>query len=770
MIGLSDLRRPVAPGFNQVLRSLRCSSAIALVAFGGHAFAQTASTAAPAAAPSDNTVGEIVVTATKRSERLQDVPIAVTAIGNTELVDAHITGNQDLARVVPSLAIHALVPGESQIIMRGINTGYGLSPAVSYYLDETPFDLRSDGYSGAPDIDFFDVARVEALRGPQGTLYGASSMGGTIRVITNAPDPRAFAAKVETGLSGIESGNGVGYEGKAVINAPLSSDLAARLFVSQEHTTGYVSRVLPVHGYFATSPSDPVTQKDDNTADLSSTRLALAWTPGDWKITPSVSYQRNIDDGYPYSDSNRPHYEYSGMFRSKNVERLVVGNLKVEKPLGFADLTSSTSWLDKRAENDQDFSGQGQRQYIADGGAPGVLIPELSYLPKTYKSFVQEVRLSSDHSGPLSWTAGVFYEHTDINEQQYETSTPFGAFLAPGANSNMIFYDIIPSTDQQVAGFVDGTYKITSQLSVSAGGRYFYYNQHYAYYEGGITGDPVDDNVAGVSASKAGFNPRFNIDYKLAPTVSVYATASKGFRLGGVNPALVPAGPGATCTYQSVFQQGFSPDTLWNYELGAKTQTPDHRLTFNADGYRIDWNNIQQAVNSTCGSFVGNFGNARIYGAEAEASLKVVQGFTVSASGSYTDARFTSFNPGYANSVSITVGQPLVNTPVWQGDVSGEYRYAFDADRGLRARLDVQYTGSTPTSYTYTTPVYTRPAYTNVNASVAGHIGKTELELFVRNIGNSYQIIDILPARSRNYAENQVAPPRTIGATLRYAY
>jgi outer membrane receptor protein involved in Fe transport len=770
MNGLNDFGRRVAPGIDRGLRSLRYSSAIALAAFGGHAFAQDSAAPPAAPAPAGAAVGEIVVTAMKRSERLQDVPVAVTAIGNKELVDAHIMGNEDLARVVPSLAIHALVPGESQIIMRGINTGYGLSPAVSYYLDETPFDLRSDGYSGAPDIDFFDVARVEALRGPQGTLYGASSMGGTIRVITNAPDPRAFAVKAETGLSGTDGGSGLGYVDKLVVNAPLSSDLAARLFVSQEHTSGFVSRVLPVNGYFATSPTDPIAQKDDNTADLSSTRLALRWTPGDWKITPSVSYQRNIDDGYPYSDSDRPHYEYNGLFRSKNVERFVVGNLEIDKPLGFADLTSSTSWLDKRAQNDQDFSGQGQRQYRADGGAPNQLIPELSYLPKTYKSFVQEVRLSSDHTGPVSWTAGVFYEHTDINEQQYETSTPFGAFLAPGANSNMIFYDIIPSTDQQVAGFVDGTYKPTSQLSISAGGRYFYYNQHYAYYEGGITGDPVDDDVAGVSASKTGFNPRFNIDYKVAPSVSLYATASKGFRLGGVNPALVPAGPGATCTYQSVFQQGFAPDTLWNYELGAKTQSPDHRLTFNADGYRIDWNNIQQAVNSTCGSFVGNFGNARIYGAEAEANLRVVDGFTVSASGSYTDARFVSFNPGYANSVNISVNQPLVNTPVWQGDISGEYRIDMGDDRGVRLRLDVQYTGSTPTSYTYTTSIYTRPASTNVNAAIAGHIGKTELELFVRNIGNSYQILDILPARSRNYAENQVAPPRTIGATLRYGF
>jgi len=755
---------------------LKYSSAIALVAFAQTAGAQTASTqttstqTAPAAHPAGTKLEEIVVTSQKRRERLQDIPIAITAISNKQLVEGHVTGNQDLAKLVPSLAIHALVPGESQIIMRGINTGYGLSPAVSYYLDETPFDLRSDGYSGAPDIDFFDVARVEALRGPQGTLYGASSMGGTIRVIPNAPNPNAFSGKVELGSSVTDGGSGLGYDGKAVVNVPLSPDLAARLFVSEVHDSGYVTRVVPKDGYFSTSPGDPIGQKNDNTADLTSTRLAIAWTPDDWTITPSVYYQRNIDDGYPYSDSNLPHDEYYGLFRSKNVERFVVGNLKIERSLGFATLTSSSSWLDKSAINYQDFSGEAERQYLADGGTPDSVIPETSYLPKTYKSFVQEIRLSSDHSGRLSWTAGVFYEHTDINEQQYLTGTGFANFLEPGAGTNMIFYDIIPSTDQQIAGFADGTFKITPALSISAGGRYFYYNQHYAYSEGGITGDPTVDNVAGVSAGKSGFNPRFNIDYKAEPTVSFYATASRGFRLGGVNPPLVPAGPGATCSYQSVFDQSFQPDTLWNYEIGTKTQSPDHRLTFNADAYRIDWTNIQQAVNSTCGSFVGNFGSARIYGGEAELRLALLAGLTLSASGSFNDARFTAFNAGYANSVDISVGQRLVNTPPWQADISAEDNIALGDNMGIRGRVDVQYQDGTDTNYGYSGSIYHRPAYTNVNLSLAGHKGSTELELFVRNLTNSFEIEDILPARSHNYAEYKVAPPLTVGLTLRQAF
>lgn len=749
------------PGLSIFARSLGLSSAAILVGCAGAAAAQDA----PVPAADNN--ADIVVTAQKRSERLQNVPIAISAIGNQQLVDAHIVGNRDLARIVPSLAVKPLVPGESQIILRGINTGYGLAPAVSYYLDETPFDLRSDGFSGAPDIDFFDVARVEVLRGPQGTLYGASSMGGTIRVITNQPDPKAFALKTEISGSAVKGGSGANYSGKIVVNVPVATDLAARLFASREHYTGFSDRILPVNGYFSMSPSDPVAQKNDNHANLTSARLTVAWTPSDWKITPSVSYQRNVADGYAYSDSNRPHYDYNDTFRSRNVNRLIVSNLKIEKSLGFAELTSSTSYLDKTASNIQDYSGQAERQYLSDGGAPDQLLSETSRLPKTYKSFIQEARLSSDRGGILKWTAGLYYEHTKINEQQYITSPGFAAFLAPGAGTDSIFYDVIPSTDEQYAAFADGTLRISRTLSVSAGVRAFHYNQHYAYGEGGITGDPTDNNVSGVSSSKTGYNPRFNINFTPSRDVSLYATASRGFRIGGANPALVPTG-GAACTYQDVFKQGFGPDSVWNYEVGAKTQSFDRRLTVNAAAYRLDWSNIQQQVNSTCGSFVGNFGKARIYGLELETSLRLLDNFSLSASGSYTDAKFKSFNAGYAASVNIAVDQRLVNTPRYQGDVGAEYQLPLGDDRGLTARLDAQYVGSTPTSYTYTTDIYNRPSYTNLNLSLGGHIRTTELELFIRNLTNSFQVLDASPSRSRNFARYMVAPPRTIGLTLRY--
>src|SRR5580658_11335634 len=195
-------------------------------------------------AAADDQLEEIVVTAQKRSERLQDVPAAITAVSGDALNELHLQGNADLARSVPSLSFDVLGPGESTLTIRGLGTAYGLAPAVSYYLNETPLDIRTDGYAGAPDIDFFDVDRVEVLRGPQGTLYGSSSMGGAIRVLTNQPDVSAFAVNAEIGGSAMDGG-GYGYLAKSAVNIPLSSDLAVRVVGAYEYVPGYIDRATP---------------------------------------------------------------------------------------------------------------------------------------------------------------------------------------------------------------------------------------------------------------------------------------------------------------------------------------------------------------------------------------------------------------------------------------------------------------------------------------------------------------------------------------------
>src|SRR5579862_9449756 len=229
-------------------------------------------------APGD-ALQEIVVTAQRRAERLQDVPEAITALSGDALNQIHLQGNADLATHVPSLSLDVLGPGESTLAIRGIGTAYGLAPAVSFYINETPMDIRTDGYSGAPDIDFFDIDRIEVLRGPQGTLYGSSSMGGALRVLTAQPDPKALALNAEAGGSSVDHG-GAGYFGKSAVNLPLSSDAAIRVVGAYEHVPGYIDRAVP-GDYSVARPDDPVTARRINDADIKSGRILGLWQPID---------------------------------------------------------------------------------------------------------------------------------------------------------------------------------------------------------------------------------------------------------------------------------------------------------------------------------------------------------------------------------------------------------------------------------------------------------------------------------------------------------
>jgi len=234
----------------------------------------------PAAAenPSDS-LDEVVVTAQRRAERLQDVPAAITAMSGDALNQMRLQGNADLAAYVPSLSFDVLGPGETTLAIRGLGTAYGLEPAVSLYMNETPLDIRTDGFAGAPDIDFFDVDRIEVLRGPQGTLYGSSSMGGAIRILTAQPDPSAFAVNLEVGGSNMDGG-GAGYLTKSAVNLPVSADAAIRIVGAFEHVPGYINQAAP--GDFTVAQPDlPVTARRINDVDLKSGRIIGLWKPTD---------------------------------------------------------------------------------------------------------------------------------------------------------------------------------------------------------------------------------------------------------------------------------------------------------------------------------------------------------------------------------------------------------------------------------------------------------------------------------------------------------
>ena len=307
-----------------------------------------------AAQSSSDSLIEIVVTAQRRAERLQDVPAAITALSGDSLNELRLQGNADLAAHVPGLSFDVLGPGETTLTIRGLGTSYGLEPAVSLYVNETPLDIRTDGYAGAPDIDFFDVDRVEVLRGPQGTLYGSSSMGGAVRILTAQPDPGAFAVNAEVGGSSV-SGGGEGYLAKSAVNLPLTANSAVRIVGTFEHVPGYINQAAP-GDYGVAHPDLPVTARQINDVDLKSGRIMGVWKPTD-ALTIKPTFLISDVDASNNSDyvSNLPKFTKAATYPSPQASRLEVGNLEMDYHLDFATLMSSTSVLFPRRADTERF-------------------------------------------------------------------------------------------------------------------------------------------------------------------------------------------------------------------------------------------------------------------------------------------------------------------------------------------------------------------------------------------------------------------------------
>ena len=325
-------------------------STCTVLAVGGLLVNQTAS----AQNPSDS-LDEIVVTAQRRAERLQDVPAAITALSGDTLNQMRLQGNADLAAYVPSLSFDVLGPGETTLAIRGLGTSYGLEPAVSLYINETPLDIRTDGFAGAPDIDFFDVERVEVLRGPQGTLYGSSSMGGAVRILTAQPDPSAVAVNAEVGGSSMQGG-GAGYLAKSAVNLPLTADSAVRVVGAFEHVPGYINQAAP-GDYAVANPDLPVTARRINDVDLESGRIIGLWKPTDaLTIKPTLMISKIDASNNSNYYSNLPEFTTADYYPSPQTSRLEVGNLQVDYAFDFATLMSSTSVLSRDVQTQSDFT------------------------------------------------------------------------------------------------------------------------------------------------------------------------------------------------------------------------------------------------------------------------------------------------------------------------------------------------------------------------------------------------------------------------------
>ncbi|HYJ28939.1 MAG TPA: TonB-dependent receptor [Allosphingosinicella sp.] len=667
---------------------------------------------APAAPPRQSEDEPIVVTAQRRTENLQDVPIAITAMNTETLDELQIDDVEDYARFVPSISVRSLGPGFTNVYFRGVNSGENANhsaslPSVGTYLDEQPITT----ISGALDIHVFDIARVEALAGPQGTLYGASSQAGTVRIITNPPDPSRFYGAASAELNSVAHG-GFGYTGEAFVNAPLSDNAAFRLVGWYRHDAGYIDNIaatlnFPTSG-ISFSNADLV-EEDYNDVDTYGARAALRIELDDnWTVTPQIMGQRQIANGSFAQERGLDPLQTAQFNAERTNDRWVQAALTIQGRIGSFDLTYSGAYLAREIDGRSDYVDYayfydalaGYGAYFYDNAGDLVNPNQYIVFDDRFRRQSHELRLASEASRPVRLLAGAFYQRQQHDiEQNYIIDDIADTLTVPGTDSNIWLTQQL-RVDRDYALFGELAWDIVPQLTLTGGGRIYHYNNSLVGFFGYSAGYSSRTGVAACFApavvegspctnldkatSDTGFIHRLNLTYRFTDDHLVYATWSRGFRPGGINRrgTLPPYGA----------------DFINNYELGFKTQWMDRRLTVNGSIYQLNWDNIQLSFLGANGlTEIRNAGNARIRGAEIDVSARPAQGLSISLGASYNDAEITEdfcliansefdcTTPGAAgepNALLAPAGTRLPITARFKGNARIRYEFPVGTMRG----------------------------------------------------------------------------------------
>ena len=777
------------------------------------ATAQTpAETASPVNAPAIANEGDIIVTATKRNSRLQDVPFSINAQTQLDIQRSGATTLEDISRSVAGLTIQNLGPGQSQVSIRGVSAGQivrdqpGVKEQVGIYLDESVVSLSLF----TPDLDLFDLNRIETLRGPQGTLFGSGSVGGTIRYITNQPAIGKTEGLAEADVNYVDGGD-IGGSVKGAINLPLGDKFAARAVGYYTHYSGFIDAVGPAGG------------NNVNDGERYGGRLALLFQPTeDIKITPRIVYQKIDTGGFNrqevfnlYGNAftatrgvvNFKEREQYLLLREKFSDKTFIADLTAEADLGGASVTSVSTYTDRNILVSRDASAL-TGSVSVDLGFPtaGVLLPSNLRDTTKVKAFTQELRLASTGSGPFQWVFGGFYSDTDRTYDQrlptpgYDafTDARFGAGTSAGAANgfplNSPYNASLPYNIKQYAAFGEASYRLWEKLTATAGLRYYNFKEKRQFKSGGLfaNGDNNTDRT-----KSDGVSPRFLLSYKASDGLTFNAQASKGFRLGGVNdPLNIPlcsggAGGVDALTYGN--RPRYGDETLWNYEGGVKAQRGG--ITLNAAGFYTDIKNLQVTADAgSCSSrVVFNVPKAHTVGVEVELSARPAQGLQVGVSGSYIDSKFDASVTTTAGVViaGIRDGNRLPTVPRFQISGNANYTMPLSATSNLVFNGTVQHVGSrytqpsdqegNPRSFvsglafggatgTGATVLNLKlPAYHLVNLSVAYEIDTgLSLTAYVNNVTDENALLSFDRERGgRARLGFTTNTPRTFGVTAR---
>lgn len=732
--------------------------------------------AATAPSPQTGANEEIVVTAQKRSQVLIDVPQSITVVSQQALERNQASSFQDYLKLVPGLQLDQSTPGAGRLILRGVNAG-GVASSVAVYVDETPFGSSSGLVNGgvlAGDFDTFDVSRVEVLRGPQGTLYGASSLGGLLKFVTNAPDTKKFEARgraaIETTKGGAES-----YRANAVINIPLAPSIALR-------ASGYYNKLGGWIDSIGTTDTDQFgytlradVQNNINSAKIYGGRASLLLTPSDTFDVRLTAIAQNIRAQSPSvveSDPNTLETLYGRQTSSKfsdaysNVDYRVYNGL-FNYRLGFATLTSSTSYSTQRQSFQSDATFNLSGIVRAALGAP---VNDFYLAQKTNsKKFTQEVRLASEHNARFDWLLGGYYTN--------EKGLIFQNFVAADPTTNVplnfpftLGRVNLNSKYKEYAGFANATIHFSEQFDLDLGGRYSHNKQSASQAASGVLAGNVPVN-SDLRSSDNVFTYSVAPRYKLNRHASIYARVAKGYRPGGPN-VIAPNAPAGT-------PASFQPDTVTSYEVGLKGENSNRTFSWDIAAYHIDWKNIQLLTVVNGFGVNINGASAKSDGAEFSLTYRPLPGLAASINGAYTNARLRGDAP---TQVGGRKGDRLPFTPPFS--VSGNLDYnwslggATNAFVGGSARYLSHQSGDFDNAFRTANGRQRRvPAYTVVDLRAGVDVGRLEVEAYVRNLTDadgktSTGVLTTsgLPTTPNGAITTGVIRPRTIGLSLTAAY
>lgn len=820
------MRYPSRTGFNAVSR------AVGLAILSGAA-------AAADSPSSEVTLDEVMVTAQRRAETLTKVPISVAAFSQEQMDQRGITTIDDLARVTPGITFtraDGRNAGASNIAIRGIASTVSTS-TTGIYLNDTPIQTRIIG-AGASNFNafpaVFDLERVEVLRGPQGTLFGSGSMGGTVRFITQTPSLNSYSAYGRAEVSTIDGG-GNGYEGGGAFGGPLiEGTLGFRVSGLMRRGAGYVNRVNtdpnpgdPPLAVFDNDPSTPptilprrdsirfVTEKNSNFSETEVATASLLFAPTEsFDVTGNFYYQsQSFNDTNMFwralSDPDENDYNQGAAIGQPSNDKFILPSLTVNWDLGPVALISNTSYFDRDQDATNDYTAFESALWAGFWTFPvGMAAPTTQI--NTQRGWTQELRIeSTNNDSALTWVVGAFWQRYRQESKQFVedrflpalfqdvTGAPFALVFGQGlADGRYTFkQDSVIAYDEQLAGFAQVDFRPIDSLTLTVGARYAETKfDATAYYEGPVVGPPVNDTG---SVTENPVTPKFGVSYQMTQDNLLYATAAKGFRVGGYNPqvglpcipllaslgyAPSPGNPtGRPGTYDS--------DSLWSYEIGSKNVIGNGRAQLSASVYHIDWSNIQQGVGlASCGfAFTTNLGKAESQGFDLEGSLRVGSGLMLGTAIGYNKARFkeTVYGGPAATVPLVSDGDAIPGAP-WTVTFNGQYDFAF-AQRDAYVRFDYEYRSQGPANTSglntdnrspvlppLDPEVAVRAPSTSILGLRAGmRFGGADVSVFARNVLNENPFVvrgDLSFGGPPHGYTAQTVIPRSYGVTATYRY